>query len=352
MSDQATAPDLAALRLSAQALAAPDMTTPVAVAERLLAMQAQDPLGVRLAIRARTCGLGVSDVDRALTAERSLVITWLNRGTLHLTPTEDLAWLHALTAPRTNNANARRLAQEGVSPSRAERGVRVIVRALTNHGPLSRDALREHLQRAGVPAQGQALIHLLLLASLRGHVVRGPVLPGTSFEQAFALARDWLGDGAPEAKSIDREQALGELARRYLAGHSPASERDLATWSGLPLGDARAGLRAIARNLISRSDGLLSLTTTSSPLPPPRLLGPFDPVLHGWRDRRWILDDHTEIVTVNGIFRAIALVRGRAAGTWTRRRGAVRLDLFAPIASEAATALEDDAADLARFLSA
>ena len=61
-------------------------------------MQGQDPRGARLAVRARTTGLTAADVDRALT-DRSLLITWLNRGTLHLVRSEDYPWLLALTAP-------------------------------------------------------------------------------------------------------------------------------------------------------------------------------------------------------------------------------------------------------------
>jgi hypothetical protein len=41
-------------RLTAQLLAGPPARDPVAVAERLLAIQGQDPRGVRLAIRDRT----------------------------------------------------------------------------------------------------------------------------------------------------------------------------------------------------------------------------------------------------------------------------------------------------------
>ena len=70
-------------RLTAQLLAGPPARSPVAVAERLLAVQAQDPRGFRLAIRARTTGVTAADVDRALD-ERELVVAWLNRGTLHL----------------------------------------------------------------------------------------------------------------------------------------------------------------------------------------------------------------------------------------------------------------------------
>lgn len=126
--------DTLARRLTAQLLAGEPAREPVAVAERLLAIQAQDPRGARLAVRARTTGLTAADVDRALTEERSLVLTWLNRGTLHLVRSEDYRWLHALTTPQLFTANASRLAQEGVSPAAAERGVAAIERALAGEG--------------------------------------------------------------------------------------------------------------------------------------------------------------------------------------------------------------------------
>jgi hypothetical protein len=288
----------------------------------------------------------LADVDRALGEERSLVITTLQRGTLHLVRTEDLAWLHALTTPPLWTSNARRLAQEGVSPEAAERGVAVMERALTEEGPLERAALRARVEAAGVPTAGQAFAHVLLLGTLRGVVLRGPVLGGG--EQALVLARDWVGP----LPAVDRDRALAELARRYLAGHAPASERDLARWAGLPLRDARAGFAAIAAELAERPGGRFALAGAppADPLPEPRLLGPFDPVLHGWPDRAWVLGDRTDVVTVNGIFRAIALAGGRAVATWTRPRGRVELAPFAPLDEATEAALAADARDVERFL--
>jgi hypothetical protein len=334
-------------RLTAQLLAGEPARDPVAVAERLLAVQAQDPRGARLAIRARTRGLAASDVDRALTGERSLVVTWLNRGTLHLVRSEDLGWLHALTAPATRAANARRLAEEGVPPGAAERGVAALTRALADEGPLGRAALRERIAAAGVRVEGQAFTHLLMLASLRGLVVRGPL---AGAEQAHVLVRDWLGEPAP----VDRDAALAELARRYLAGHGPADERDLARWAGLPLRDARAGLAAIAAELAEREDGLVDLArrAPAADLPPPRLLGAFEPLLLGWRSRAFVLGDTEPAVVAGGIFRPIALVRGRAAATWRLERGRVELVPFAPLDAADEAALADDAAGVARFLGA
>jgi Winged helix DNA-binding domain len=332
-------------RLTAQLLAGPPARDPVSVAQRLLAVQGQDPRGARLAIRARAEGLFATAVDRALTEDRSLLISWLNRGTLHLVRSEDYPWLQALTTPPLFTANARRLAQEGVGPAAADRAVAVIERALAEEGPLTRDELGGRIARTGVRAGGQALVHILMLACLGGLAVRGPMRGG---RHAYALVRDWLGEPGP----VDRDSALAELARRYLAGHGPAGDRDLAKWAGLPLRDARAGLEAIASELHQLGDGLLDLAgrPPAADLPPPRLLGSYDPVLLGWTSREPLLGPHHAAITANGLFRPFALVRGRAAATWSMPGGEVVLEPFGRLARKDAAALRADAADVVRFL--
>jgi uncharacterized protein YcaQ len=308
-------------------------------------VQGQDPRGARLAVRARTEGLCGADVDRALSEERSLLITWLNRGTLHLVRSEDYPWLQGLTTPPLLTGNARRLAEEGVSVAQADRGVETIERALAEEGPLNRLELRARLDAAGVPTKGQALVHLLMLTCLRGIAVRGPV---SGKQHAYALVADWLGP-QPE---VDREAALAELARRYLAGHGPAGDRDLARWAGLPLRDARAGLEAIAAELDQRREGLVALAKAppAAELPPPRLLGPFDPVLLGWTSRDDVLGPHGHLVTLNGIFKAFAMVEGRAVATWKRPKGKVTIEPLGRISKVTRAALEADAADVERFM--
>jgi len=338
-------------RFAAQLLTGEPARSAVEVVGRLLGVQGQDPRGARLAIRARSAGLAAADVDRALTGERSLLITWLNRGTLHLVRAEDYWWLHLLTTPQLAAASARRLAQEGVPPADADRGVAAIEAAL-EHGPLTRAALRDRVASAGVRTEGQALVHVLLLASLRGRIVRGPMIGG---EHGYVLVSDWLG--TPPAP-LDRDTALAELARRYLAGHGPAADRDLAKWAGVPLRDARRGLTAIGSELTERDDGLVSLAVGSTGaggrndtgFPPPRLLGAFDPLLHGWVSREPVLGDQQGIVTSNGVFRPFALVRGRAVAIWSMPRGRVTLAPFVSLAADDEAALLADAADVLRFL--
>lgn len=89
-----------------------------------------------------------------------------------------------------------------------------------------------------------------------------------------------------------------------------------------------------------------------APFPPPRLLGGFDPVLFGWIDRKPLLGDNQSVITMNGIFKPIALVKGRAAATWTTPKGEVELAPFGRIAKADREALAADAEDVKRFLAA
>ncbi len=286
-----------------------------------------------LALRARSAGLERADVHAALNAGE-LVIGWLNRGTLHMVCREDYGWLHALTAPTTTTMNARRLAEEGVTDP--ARGVKAIAKLLAG-GPLLR---REIGERIG--AKAGALTHLLLAASLEGLIVRGPV---RGREQTFALTRDVIG----ELPRVDRDQALAELARRYLAGHAPATEADLAYWSGLPLRYVRAGMSAspTPRPQAGASASPTPRVRAGGGKLPPRLLPPFDPYILGWKDRSFAIPDRLrkQVMPGGGTFRAVVLVDGVVEGTWSRSGGRVKIDSKRPIAG-----LGQEVADVERFL--
>ena len=340
---------------------------PEAAVRALLAVQAQDRSAWRLALRARVAGIAATDVNVALTEKRSLVVAWLNRGTLHLVCAEDYPWLRVLSAPTLVTGNARRLSQEGLSLDDVERGVATIERALTSEGPLVRSDLRDRLAGQGIRTDGQALVHLLFATVIRGIAVQGPMIGS---QHAFVHAREWLGTAAEPLSPDDRDRALAELARRDLVGHGPATDADLAKWAGLPLREARVGLRTIGAELEDLGGGLVDLAgrhdarlaapgaaaaEPAQPLPP-RLLPSWDPSLVGWAGREPILrqiDEPRVIPPGGGLFRPFATVDGVAAATWGLRRLGerleVRIDPFRPLDSEAIEALQAEAQDVARF---
>jgi hypothetical protein len=333
-------------RLSAQRLAGVGVRTPEQAVGHLLAVQAQDPRGARLSIRARTAGVSAADVDAGFSERRTLLITWLNRGTLHLVQAEDYWWLQPLTTPQLTTGVARRLAQEGVSAAQADRGLDVIAEQVATLGPRTRSELRTALGKAGVPTAGQALVHILASASLRGDLVRGPM---RGAEHCFVSAEAWLG---ARPRPLERPAALARLAHRYLTGHGPADAHDLAKWSGITISDAHTAMAGIADELVERAGGLVDLAERqpTPTLPSPRLLGPFDPLLHGWASRAFIVGRHQGIVTSNGLFRPFALVDGRAVATWGLARGQVTIRPLEHINRAHLRALESDAVEVLRFL--
>ena len=332
-------------RLRSQLLSGRVPDSPEAVVGQLLAVQAQDARGFRLAIRSRTRGLTVSDVDAALDDGR-LLVTWLNRGTLHLVRSEDYWWLHRLTAHRVLPGVERRLRQLGVDIADEHRALGVIVGALESDGPLTRRQLRDQIDAEGVTTEGQALVHLLASASLRGHVVRGPMADG---DHAFVAVARWL---VAPASAPDHARDLDRLIRRYLVGHGPAGPEDMAKWTGITLRDARQAFAGAADDLETSEAGCVlgPRRQTNDEPGPPRLLGPFDPVLHGWVSRQPFVGAHGCVVTDNGIFRATCLVDGRVVGTWTHPAHGLKIDLLETVAASARHRLAADAGDVARFL--
>lgn len=299
--------------------------TPLEVAQHMLAIQAQNLRQARFAIRARTKGLTVADVDRAFN-ERAIVVTWLNRGTLHITPAEDYPWLLALTAARQHTSSQTRLRQLGVSPAQEKRGVELMLKALAADGPLTRPAIGELLEARGIPTKANALTHIIFEAALHGKVVMGPM---HGKRHAVALTDDWLG----KQPRVDRDTALAELARRYLRSRAPANAVDLAYWAGINLGDARKGMIAIQDELADAGGGLVVLKNSrrgAARSIPPRMLAGWDDWLLSWKDRSFVVHDHhvDDLIPGGGLFHPALTVDGFVVGSWRAPASGITLHLF------------------------
>jgi DNA glycosylase AlkZ-like len=305
-------------------------------------VQAQDLGAGMLSLRARVPGLTIPAVHAEIEA-RAVVVTWVNRGTIHMLCPDDLPWLLALTAPTQQAGIARRFGEHGFGMDAADQAVTVIERALADEGPLTREDLRDRVTAAGHMAQGRALVHLLFHASYRGVIVRGPVV---GRQHRFVRTADWLG---AQRATLDRDAALAELARRYLAGFGPATAADLAHWAGLPLRDARAGLEAIARELVHHDAGLVDLERRA-PAPervPQKLLPLWDDLLVGWKDKSAVVDPaHAGRIFSGGMIGPAATRAGRVVGRWSARAGKVTVEPFAGSARGFAA----EARDVQRFL--
>jgi len=353
--------ELRRLRLRAQRLTGRRPRDVAEVVRAVGGLQAQDTPASRLAVRPRSAGLDEAAVRRACNQDRSVVRTWAMRGTLHLVAATDAGWLVGLLGPVFAAADRRRRLQLGLDDDLCERALTALPAVLAG-GPLSRADLVGGLAAEGVRVDpdGQAPAHLVAYAAMRGLVCRGPDLDGD--RASYVLLADWAGSG----RSLAPDDALAELARRYLGGHGPAGPEDLAAWSGLPLGRARRAFELVAGELRQvEADGRRLWAPAGAPATPPRaagpvvrLLGRFDDWLLGWRGRELVLDGRfARRVVAGGWVHPVVVVDGRVAGTWRARRAAGRLEVTVePFAGRlppgTGPALEAEAADLGRFLAA
>src|SRR5262249_17770571 len=118
-----------------------------------------------------------------------------------------------------------------------------LVKGLRDGKALTRDELRSVLRKAGIAVDGELRMgYLMMRTELDGVVCSGP-RHGKQFTYAL------LEERVPQGKTLDRGDALVELARRYFVSRGPASVQDFAKWSGLTLAEARSGLDAVQGQL-------------------------------------------------------------------------------------------------------
>lgn len=279
---------IARWRMHTHRLAGQTYPSPEAVVEGLLAVQAENPGQAPWAVAARTEGITEAEFA-ALIDDGAILRTHVLRPTWHYVRPDDIRWLIELTAPRVGRLTRTVQRRLGLDDATLDASAEAITDALSDGVHLTRDALREHLRDAGLPADGERFSVMLSNAELAALVCSGATDGG---KPTYAL----LEERAPHARRLDREDALAEVVERYFTGHGPATERDLAYWATLTLTDVRAGLAAVGDRLDRFDhDGRTYWYGQPPPAdgpPSPRahLLQTLDEYHNGYQDSRHVLD--------------------------------------------------------------
>jgi len=338
--------DLARWRLRSQHLVAPHEAGAAAVVSRLLAVQAENPAQSAWAVACRTADPDPGDLGGLLDSG-AVLRTHVLRPTWHYVAAADLRWLVELTAPRVRPTFAPVVAG-------LETEAELLLAALDGGVSLDRAALAERLVSAGRAISGHQLMLLLADLELRCLVVSGPPAGGS---HTYAL----LDDRVPPTRALDRDEALAELALRYVAGHGPATERDLAYWATLTVTDARHGLAAVADRLASfEHDGrtFWHLPDQSPPTgpgdPSGHLLQILDETYRGYQDSRMVLDAAGAVPRARETAIGMVLVDGQLVASMKRATTSARVSFtLAPYASwtdACLPAVEDTARRYGDFL--
>ena len=182
--------DVRAVRLRSLLLGDVGLASPLAVVEWFGAMQAQDLASGLWSVGARVPGLVADDVLAAM-ERKEILRTWPMRGTVHLVPARDAAWMVALMAARPLAGGAARREYLGITLETVDRAVAVWTEALAGGRVLTRDECIAILVDAGLPTAGQVSYHLLWYACQVGVLCQGPP---RGKDHTFTLLAEWVPD--------------------------------------------------------------------------------------------------------------------------------------------------------------
>jgi hypothetical protein len=266
----------------------------------------------------------VTDVRDALWKRKTLVKTWLMRGTLHLVPSKDLpVFTAAMSAYGMRNTNAW-LRWMQITESELTDLIDAIGHALDGQA-LTREELIAKVGK-GRSERVQAAMKSGWGGVLKPVARKGLLCFGPSRGQSVTFVRPekWLGSW----RDMDPDVALTEVARRYLRAYGPATKHDFTRWWGTWPGVGNRAWAGLAGDVVpvsiegQRADmlasdiGRIHNRHTGGSV---QLLPAFDPYVMGHSSRDHIVDasHHSKVSRVAGWISPVVLVDGRVAGTWS-----------------------------------
>jgi uncharacterized protein YcaQ len=308
------------------------------VVEDLCGLHAQVPQTPYLSLWTRVKDFENVWLDQALYDDRSLVKTWLMRGTLHLVPSRDLPVYNQALRTMWFEHHGRFMRAPEWPPADERRRIiyPAIVTALA-HAPLTRKDLSSQVR---AKLRNRALPYDRLFSGWGG-ILKETGYAGLTVharpcgrESCFAQLGQWL----PEVHldRVSEEAAQTQLLLKYLRGYGPATQQDFMLWSGLAAGPARRAIAGASASVtqvtvdgskagfLLLKEDLRTLAAIDLDEPAPlRLLPKFDSMLLGHKDRGRIISaaHKSRVFTPRiGDVSATVLVNGRIVGTWKHKR--------------------------------
>ena len=345
--------------------------TALDAAKAVVVLHSTDPVTVFLSTWARTDGFSITDLERALYADRSLVRMLGMRRTLWVVPRDLVAVVDAactrVIAARERKRLERSVEAAGVDadPARwiAER-LDAALRALESRGEAftadltradPRLAQKVRLGSGRWQIEASAGSRLLPLLAAEGAVARGrPRGSWVSGQYRWVPIGAWLG---AQPERMEPASAQAELLRRWLGSFGPATETDIRWWTGWTAREARGALATVPHATVHLGGATgYVLEDDLEPTPPPApwaaLLPTLDPTTMGWKERDWYLGPHAAtLFDSNGNAGPTVWWDGRVVGGWSQRRdGEIVWELLEDVGADARAAVEAEAERLTAWL--
>jgi hypothetical protein len=341
-------------------------------ARSMVCLHATDPATVYMSAWARVDELRVTDLDRALYEERSLVKHLAMRRTLFVFPRETMNVAQAGASDRVADSERRRLIRDVEQAGLYADGERwlaeasaQVMEALAGGREATSTELRTEIPLLegafeygkGKSWGGKVSVgpRVLTVLSAGGRIVRG-LNDGawTASRPRWASMEDWLGEPLAPPPAAE---GVGGLVGRWLRAFGPGTAADLKWWLGgtvTAVKKALQDLEAVEVELDGGATGYLlpdDLEPTTPPDPWPALLPPLDPTTMGWSERDWYLGPYkAELFDTSGNAGPTVWWDGRIVGGWRQDdAGEVVLQMLEDPGADGRDALEAEAARLTEW---
>ncbi|MEP6549822.1 MAG: winged helix DNA-binding domain-containing protein [Gemmatimonadales bacterium] len=348
--------DIVKRRLAGQHLIKPTLRTATEVVSMLGAVQAQDYTGAKWALAQRTVDATDETIEQEI-ASGAIVRTHILRPTWHFVAAADIRWMLELSAPRVNVMCGYMYREMELDDAVFRKSRAALIKALEGGKQLTRVELARVLGRARISVEDPVRVaHLMIRAELDGIVCSG-ARRGKQFTYGL------LEERAPQARSLDRDEALAELTKRYFSTRGPATIDDFCWWSGLTKADAKRGVQAAAGELEhttseDRACYFAPMRLPAQPATPiAHLLPNYDEYFIGLKDRNAMLNRLTTAgidPKIDALSGHILTINGQVVGRWrrtlTKKEAIVSLHLLtSPTQAERRT-IEKSTRRFGRFL--
>jgi hypothetical protein len=214
----------------------------------------------------------------------------------------------------------------------------------------TRAEIGEALAGEGLRADRLRLAYVIMNAELEGLICSGPM---RGAQHTYAL----LDERVPSAGL--NEGGLPELARRFLAGHGPASAADFARWASLTSAQARAAVAEVAGELEAVDvDGVPHWFDPAAPglaaFPGALLLPLFDEVTLSYPMINFPVAEQHPHPPGSDVYIGSVIIAETNVGLWRRvvqgQKVIIDVILSPTMRARSQAAVENAAAELAAFL--
>ncbi len=150
-----------------------------------------------------------------------IIRTWLLRGTIHLFSAKDYHWMMDLIAPTIDKICKPYRAKLGLTEEVLQKAIEVVSEIVSEQAVTRKD-LAAHLATKDLPSAGIPFAQLLVYLSSRKVICSGP---DETFRNTTHIPAD--------TNHFTREEAIKELAKRYIQSHAPATLKDFCFLVGI-----------------------------------------------------------------------------------------------------------------------